>query len=258
VGAEAPRMIAERFKQALASRYLREPLIIVLAYIPYFLARAHAVQNAGAAFEHTADMIRIERSLGIFREVSLQSAAFSVQILVHVFNLVYFYGHWPVIIVCGVYLFIKNPRVYTITRNAFLISGAVALLLYAIFPVAPPRFTPGFADTLSMTVPVDYDRSRLVNPYAALPSLHVGWDLLIALGLFIGVQRWPVRTLAMTLPPTMLVATVVTGNHFFVDGIAGAALAVIAFAISAWLQPHWAAVTRRFFPKRTATEPASP
>jgi membrane-associated phospholipid phosphatase len=209
------------------------------------LARAHAVQNAGSAFEHAADMIRVEQSLGIFKELSLQSAAFSYQFLIHVFNAIYFYGHWPVIIGCGVYLFIKNPRVYVITRNAFLISGAVALILYAIFPVAPPRFTPGFADTLSMTIPVSLDKSRLVNPYAALPSLHVGWDLLVAMGLFIGTRRWPIRTLAMVLPPTMLLATVITGNHFFVDGISGALLALCAFALSNWLQSHWPSLQSR-------------
>jgi membrane-associated phospholipid phosphatase len=232
-------LTSARLKHAFGSRYLREPLLILLAYIPYFLARGHAVQNTGKAFDHAADMIRIEQSLGIFKELSLQSAAFSFDILIHAFNLIYFYGHWPVIIVCGGYLFIKNPRVYVITRNAFLISGAVALVLYTIFPVAPPRLIPGFADTLSMTVPISYDKSRLVNPYAALPSLHVGWDLLIALGLFIGTRGWTVRTLAVVLPPTMLLATVITGNHFFVDGIVGALLALCAFAISSWLQPRW-------------------
>jgi len=229
-------------KLFLRSRYAREPVLILLAYIPYFLARGHAVQNAQAAFANAADLMRLERSLGLFEELSLQSAVFSYDILIHVFNLIYFYGHWPVIIACGFYLFIKNPRMYTITRNAFLLSGAVALVLYALFPVAPPRLTPGFVDTLSMTVPVSFDKSRLVNPYAALPSLHVGWNLLIALGVFLATQRWSVRTLALVLPPSMLLATVVTGNHFFVDGIAGAVLALAAFAAAAWLYRHWPAI----------------
>ncbi len=190
-------------------------------------------------------MIRLEQSLGIFKEISLQSAAFSWDVLIHVFNVIYFYGHWPVIIACGVYLFIKNPRVYAITRNAFLISGAVALILYTLFPVAPPRFTPGFADTLGMTVPLSYDQSRLVNPYAALPSLHVGWDVLIALGLFIGTRSLAARAIAVVLPPAMLLATVITGNHFFVDGIAGALLAVCAFLVAAWLYKHWPAYQQR-------------
>ena len=128
-------------KTFITSRYLREPLLLLLAYIPYFLARSHAVANAQEAFDNAARLIQLETSIGIFKELSVQSATISYDFLVHLFNVIYFYGHWPVIIACGVYLFIKNPRVYTITRNAFLISGAVALMLYALFPVAPPRLS---------------------------------------------------------------------------------------------------------------------
>jgi len=231
---------ATTLKNALASRYIREPLIILAAYIPYFFARGHAVANAQAAFDNAYQLMQVENSIGIFGELSVQSATISYGLLVHLFNAIYFYGHWPVILACGVYLFIKNPRVYTITRNAFLISGAVALVLYALFPVAPPRLSAdGIVDTLAMTVPVSFDQSRLVNPYAALPSLHVGWDLLIALGVFLGTRRFSVRFVALMLPPAMLMATVVTGNHFFIDGIAGGLLALFAFTLSLWLSRVW-------------------
>jgi membrane-associated phospholipid phosphatase len=229
-----------------SSRYLREPLIIVAAYVPYFLARGHAVDNAPAAFANAQHLIQFERSAGIFEELSVQSATLSYSFLVHVFNVVYFYGHWPVIIACGVYLFLKNPRVYAITRNAFLISGAAALALYALFPVAPPRLSAaGFVDTLAWTVPVSYDQSRLVNPYAALPSLHVGWNLLIALGVFFGAQKLALRVVVLLLPPAMLVATVVTGNHFFIDGVAGGILALSALLIAFWLHRTWPHIEAR-------------
>lgn len=235
-------------RNAFGSRYLREPLIILAAYIPYFLARGHAVANAHEAFDNAYQLMQIENSIGIFKEISVQSGTISYSALMHLFNGIYFYGHWPVILACGVYLFIKNPRVYTITRNAFLISGAVALILYALFPVAPPRLsTVGIVDTLAMTVPVSYDKSRLVNPYAALPSLHVGWDLLIALGLFVGTRHYSIRVMALLLPPAMLMATVVTGNHFFIDGIAGALLALLAFWVSMWLNRSWPAIQARIF-----------
>jgi hypothetical protein len=230
----------------LRSRYVREPLLIVACYVPYFLARSHAVSNARTAFDHATEMMNFERSLGIFTELSLQSGAFSYSFLIHAFNIIYFYGHWPVIITCGIYLFVRNPRIYSVTRNAFLISGAVALVLYTLFPVAPPRLSfPGIVDTLAMTVPVGFEKSRLVNPYAALPSLHVGWDLLIALGLFFGVRHWLVRFAALLLPPSMLLATVITGNHFFVDGIAGAFLASMAFGVSLALANYWPGIQAR-------------
>ena len=79
-------------------------------------------------------------------------------------------------------------------------------------------------DTLELTVPISLDQSRLVNPYAALPSLHVAWNLLIAIGLFYATRNPTLRIIAILLPPTMLLATVITGNHFFIDGIAGGTL----------------------------------
>ena len=229
----------DRVRSMLASRYAREPVILALAYAFYYLAR-HLADDAHPAFENARYLMRLEASIGIFRELSLQSATISYDVLVHAFNIIYFYGHWPAIIAFGLYLFITKPHVYTITRNAFLLSGAIALVFFVLFPVAPPRLaTVGIVDTLAMTVPVDYDDSPLVNPYAALPSMHVGWCLVIGLGLYISTHRRSVRILAMTITPAMWLATVVTGNHFFIDGIFGTILAGIAFLVVFWLNAHW-------------------
>jgi membrane-associated phospholipid phosphatase len=209
-------------------------------------------------------MMKLETSIGIFKEISVQSALLSYETLIHVFNIIYFYGHWPSIIAFGLYLFITKPQVYTITRNAFLISGAVALIFFALFPVAPPRMaTFGIVDTLSWTVPLDYDKSPLVNPYAALPSMHVGWCLLISAGLFLSSRKPLVRVIAFLITPAMWFATVITGNHFFIDGIFGTILAAISLLIALWLQRNWpeieAALRARWraLIKRSAPEAAS-
>jgi hypothetical protein len=231
--------IGDRLWAALGSRYAREPVILVLAYAFYYLAR-HAADDAHPAFENARYLMRLETSIGIFKELSLQSATISYDVVVHVSNVIYFYGHWPAIIAFGLYLFIRKPHVYTVTRNAFLLSGAIALVFFILFPVAPPRLsTVGIVDTLAMTVPVDYDNSPLVNPYAALPSMHVGWCLVVGLGLYMSTRRRSVRLLALTLTPAMWLATVITGNHFFIDGIFGTLLAGIAFLVAFWLQRHW-------------------
>ena len=240
-------------KVMVGSRYFREPLIIVLAYIPYFLARAHVVANPIEAYNNAWRLVSFERGIGIFEEVSVQSAALSYDFLVHVFNVIYFYGHWPVIFAAGIWLFIKHPRTYTITRNAFLISGGVALSPYAFFPVAPPRLIGGFADTLYLTIPLSFDQSRAVNPFAALPSLHVGWNVLIAAALYMSFRHPALKFSAFLLPPLMLIATVATGNHFFIDGIAGAMLALAAFLIARWLYYNWPAFEARLRAKAAAT-----
>ena len=229
----------DRLRFALTSRYAREPVILAAAYLFYYMAR-HLADDARPAFENARYLMRLESHIGIFEELSLQSATISYDFVVHTFNIIYFYGHWPAIIACGLYLFVTKPHIYTITRNAFLISGAIALVFFILFPVAPPRLaTVGIVDTLGMTVPVDYDNSPLVNPYAALPSMHVGWCLVLSLGLYLSTNRRAVRYLAISITPAMWIATVITGNHFIIDGLFGTILAGIAFIVAVWLNRNW-------------------
>jgi membrane-associated phospholipid phosphatase len=226
-------------KAVSGSRYFREPLIIVAAYMAYYLARSIA-GSAQPAFENARYLMTIEKSIGLFEEISVQSALLSYETVVHAFNIIYFYGHFPTINVFAVYMFLKKPHIYAITRNAFLMSGAVALIFFILFPVAPPRLaTFGIVDTLSMTIPVKYDDSPLVNPYAALPSLHVGWALLISLGLVVSTNKLWLRALAAMIAPAMLAATVITGNHYIIDGIFGSILCGITFLVALWLHKNW-------------------
>ena len=234
--------LTTRVRTALGSRDTREPFILLGAYFLYYMAR-HLADDAKPAFENARYLMKVEQSIGIFREISFQSALLSYETVVHVFNIIYFYGHWPAIVAIGVYLFFTKPQVYTITRNAFLLSGAIALVFFVLFPVAPPRLaTFGIVDTLSWTIPVDYDNSPMVNPYAALPSMHVGWALLISLGLLLSTQKRWLRAIAFTITPAMWLATIITGNHFFIDGIFGTILAGTAFLVAFWLHRNWDAL----------------
>jgi membrane-associated phospholipid phosphatase len=126
-------------------------------------------------------------------------------------------------------------------RNAFLISGAIGLVCFALFPVAPPRLLDeGWVDTVT-------ERSEayrvlqppvFVNQYAAMPSLHVGWDLLIGISLVRLARRRTVKALGVVLPAAMFLATVLTANHYIIDGAAGAALALgalwAAYRLRTW------------------------
>lgn len=231
--------IAGRLRLIASSRYAREAFILLAAYLFYYMARNLAA-DAQPAFENARYLMRLEAHLGIFEEISLQSATISYDLVVHAFNLIYFYAHWPAIIACGLFLFITRPHIYNITRNAFLISGAIALVFFVLFPVAPPRLaTVGIVDTLGMTVPLDYDNSPFVNPYAALPSMHVGWAMVLSLGLYLSTQLRSVRILALSITPAMWIATVITGNHFIIDGLFGTMLAGIGFASALWLNHNW-------------------
>ncbi len=101
-----------------------------------------------------------------------------------------------------------------------------------------------------MTVPLDYDSSPLVNPYAALPSMHVGWALVLSLGLYLSTQRRLVRVIALSIMPGMWIATIITGNHFIIDGLFGVILAGIGFACALWLSHNWPAIQAELRSKR--------
>jgi hypothetical protein len=102
----------------------------------------------------TGQVIRLERDIGLFRELSIQATTLPYIGLMHLFNVIYFYGHFPLIIIVGAWLFWKHPPLYSLIRNSFLASGAIALVVFVLFPVAPPRLIgAGFIDTSSSPSP---------------------------------------------------------------------------------------------------------
>ena len=166
--------------------------------------------------------------------------------MTQLFNVIYFYGHFPLIIVVGAWLFWKHPPVYSLIRNAFLASGAIALVIFALFPVAPPRLIgAGFIDTLQFTIALTYNNSPGVNEFAAVPSMHVGWNLLLAMGLFLTVRNPVVRGVALLLPPAMIVSTVATGNHYLLDAPLGIMTALSGLIIALLVRRYWPQIERR-------------
>lgn len=238
-------MIAVRL--AVTSRYARELALMPVLYLLYFLVRAQAVGNTGEAFGNADYVISVERWLGIYRELEFQNAfSLSHSVLLHLWNIVWFYGHWPVILVCGVWLFVRHPQVYTLTRNAFLVTGAIALVIYALFPVVPRHYVPdGVVYTLTTSYVMNSDKSALVNPFAPLPSMHVGWNFLIAAGLFMAFPGSRLRYLLILLPVLTWVSTVATGSHYIIDGFAGVCLALFGLLVAAWLHRNWRRMLNR-------------
>ena len=243
-------MIAAR--PAVTSRYARELALMPLIYFLYFLVRARAVGNTTEAFRNANHVISVERWLGIFKELELQNAtSLSYDVLLHFFNIVWFYGHWPVIIVCGAWLFVKRPQIYTLTRNAFLATGAIALVVYALFPVVPRHFIGDGVDyTLTVSYVMNSEKSALVNPFAPLPSMHVGWNFLIAAGLFLAFPGSRLRYFLVLIPILTWVSTVATGSHYIIDGFAGICVALVGLLVAFWFQRTGGQMVMRLLPQR--------
>ena len=218
----------------------RELAVFAVAYLTYFGVRAVTEGAPWRAFANASAVFRFETGLGIDWEGTVQSAVLRSQTLVDAANAVYIYGHWPVLIGAGVLLYrFRRPSYYRL-RNVCLITGLVGLVIFALFPVAPPRLT-----DLSVidTVTRDSEGYRqilppdLVNQYAAMPSFHAGWNLLVGIVIFGATRHWLLRAFAVGMPAAMAFAVVATANHFVLDVVVGGLLVAGAYTISQQMTP---------------------
>ena len=215
-----PRSLARR-------EPLRELGIFAVAYLVYFGVRALTEGTAAGAMHNAMDIIRFEQRLGIAWEQAVQDSVVGSRLLLDAANAVYVYGHWPVIIVTGVLLYRHRRSQYYRLRNVCLLSGLIGLVIFALFPVAPPRLTDlPLVDTVTrhaegyrQIVPPE-----LVNQYAARPSFHAGWNVLLGIVVFHATRNWALRALAIAGPLAMVAAVVATANHFVIDVVAGVAI----------------------------------
>jgi len=214
--------------------------LIVGAAFLYFGVRGLTEGNESLAVANGLDLLAFERRIGIAVEADLQAFILDRHWAVTAANWVYIWGHWPVIALTLVWLHRTRRLDYLLLRNALFLSGAIGLLIFMLHPVAPPRLLPGgFTDTvteLSSSYRILQPPS-LVNKYAALPSLHVGWNLLIGLALVrTGANRFT-TVVGWLSPPAMVAAVVVTGNHYVIDAVVGSAVALTGLGVSYRLTP---------------------
>jgi hypothetical protein len=212
----------------------------------YFIVRGLVVDRADEAMANANDIIDLERSLGIFWEPRLQELIIDNRALVQLMNAVYFWLDFPLIVAVGLLLYFTRRHEYTVARDAMLLSGAISLVIYNLYPVMPPRLLPGgeFVGTIEQYSDLSYQASStaaFVNPYAAVPSLHFGWAVILGGVVFITYRNPIVRALAVALPWSQLAAIVFTANHFIVDAFAGLAVClagtVLAWAMQRGLYP---------------------
>jgi len=211
-----------------------EVAIVVPAYFLYFIVRGVADSKEAQAFHRGIDIIELEQTLGIFWEQDLQSSVLHLDWLINMANWTYIWGHWPVIAFAAIWLFLLHREAYTVYRNAFLITGGIGLVVFFWAPVAPPRFMDawGFVDTVAERSHAHQvlQHPAFVNQYAAMPSLHFAWNLLVGIAIVRHAENVFVKSIGFVLPCLMFAAIVLTANHYIIDGLAGGLLAVIGLA----------------------------
>ena len=206
--------------------------LFVLADLCYETVRGIAEGNANVAFANARSVIDIEQSVGLFFEEGLQDWAMGFGWIIDIANFAYMNSHFVVTTVFMGWLYLYRNEHFYFVRNLYMIAMALALVGYALVPTAPPRFFEelGFVDSLDK-VSVNHDSAfvqMFVNPYAAIPSMHCAFSLMIgATGALL--SRHLVSKLAWCVYPLFVFFVVmVTGNHFWLDGAIGWAVAGLA------------------------------
>ena len=215
--------------------FLRQVPLLITAALLYFGVRGLTEANRDLAVRHARSLIGLERSLHLDVEGRVQRLVLEHHSLVTLANWIYIWGHWPVIATTFVWLYRSDPATYRVLRNAMFVSGAVGLVIFAMYPVAPPRLAgTGFVDTvteLSHSYRV-LQPPALVNKYAALPSLHVGWNFLVGVFVWRHGASPLMRIVGIASPMLMVVAVVLTANHYLIDAVAGVAIAAAGLYIA--------------------------
>lgn len=215
---------------------VRQVLLFGAVYVAYRLVRGMVDGRANAAFQHARALISLERGLHFFVEPTVQAWAEGSHFVMGVSSWLYVNAQTTVTLAALVYLYLRHNRNFYFVRNMFMFAMVIALIGYWVYPTAPPRLLPewGFFDSVSAFTGVSShagsSSSPLFNSYAAVPSMHVCFALMIGWTLARLVRWRTVRVLWAVYPLLITFVIVITANHFLADALLGAMTA----GVSAW------------------------
>ncbi|MBT3164157.1 phosphatase PAP2 family protein [Streptomyces sp. Vc74B-19] len=214
---------------------VRELMLVAGLFLVYKLGRQLATGHTAEAFRNGREVWDLERALGLPGEGAVQSPLLHGDTLAQIANTYYAAVHFPATVAFLVWLYLRRPAHYVWARRVLAALTAAALVLHLTYPLAPPRMLPatGLVDTARLYGPSVYgppSADQLSNQFAAMPSLHFGWALMVAVGLIFATRSvW--RWLWLLHPLLTLLVIVGTANHFWLDALAAAALLGLALAV---------------------------
>jgi PAP2 superfamily len=231
-------------RRFLATRHsLRiEAASVLLLYAAYEASRGLIAGSRRVAFEHARAVTSLERGLHVFVEPNVQHAAQTVPGLMGLLGAAYLTLHLSVTAALLLWLHQRRPDAYARIRTTLFIASAIALAVFVSFPTAPPRLAAiGLADTVSSRH-IDLNKgliSSLYNPFAAVPSLHMGYALVVGATLARHARARLLRVAGAAYPLLVLLVIVATGNHFLFDAAAGTFVVAVAYLLALTvLQPQ--------------------
>src|SRR5919204_2300001 len=216
----------------VGSKWRAQLLIYLSAYGAYSATRWIAAGDVPEAMAHARWIDHLERTLHVSIEGSVQQAL-DTGAPIWVLNHLYFIAQFAVVPGALIYLYARSPNVYRTLRNTLFATWLIAVPIYALFPVAPPRLAGiGIIDTISDQSEASLNShvaTSFYNPFAAVPSLHSGFAFAVGIALAVAARRRWAKGLALLWGPAVALAGVATGNHFVVDVVAGLLVTGLGF-----------------------------
>ena len=189
-------------------------------FLLYELGRLITEGEEADAIRNAEWILSLQRALRLPSEVEAQAEVLLSDRATAAFNWTYSFMFLSTVVGVLIWLYLNDAMTYRLVRNALGVSALLAITMFALFPVAPPRLTPA-SGLIDSHARVGLHHG-FVNEFAAVPSLHVGWTLLVGWGLARSLGGWHGRLLGVLPGLVMWATVVVTGNHFWVDGAFGA------------------------------------
>jgi hypothetical protein len=237
------RRFSARFLPQGWTDVLRQLLLFCGAYWLYRIVRGMTDGRVGEAFGNARELIGLERGMGLFFEPAVHAWAESSQWLIDGASWMYVNSHFAITTVTLGFIYLRRNRSFYFIRNMFMVAMGIALVLYAAYPTAPPRFMPewGFQDSVARFTGLTAEGSSadaLYNPFAAVPSMHVAFALMIGIPMASMSRRRWVKALWLVYPLMVTFVVVATANHWWFDAFACALVAAVA-AFAALLFARW-------------------
>ena len=247
------RSVASWWRSRYGARMLLEILLCGALLVVYRAIRTFAKNDMRTAFANSKNVIAFESWLGLPFEDNLQGFLLDHPTLIRMLNHYYILFHFPTAIALLLWLYLRHPDRYLPFRNLMAVVTFAALVIHLVFPLAPPRMMTGFVDTMREFGPNIYPKNILdgaANQIAAMPSLHFGWAMIAAIAVITVLDtKW--RWLVILHPTLMVLSIIATGNHWWIDAAAAAAIilgvVMISRMITLWAgDRHWSWTAMRF------------
>ena len=221
--------------------------LLAAAYWAWRHARGAVDGSMSASFSHARDLIGAERSLGLLIEPDLQRWALDTGWPAEVARWGYANLHFKGSCLMLAIIYFRYRRSFGFVRNAVFAAMAISVAGYALYPTAPPRFLPELGLDPSSAVTgnnphLSAPGDPLFNPFAAVPSMHVGLSVILAGSLGMLVRPLALRALFLAYPLLMSYVVIASGNHFWLDAVFGLVTAALALGVAAalaLLRPDW-------------------